>query len=94
MFSYFCGLKVSIMEWASKSQLQSNTLIFPWSLASIYSEEGLTIVPQQQRTSETKVLDVTLCGYIEGRMYFDAQTSLLWKVPNGKEQEEMAVTAD
>ena len=35
-----------------------------------------------------------LCGYIEGHMQFDAQTSLLWNVPNGKEQGEMAVIAD
>ena len=94
MFSYFYGHKVSIMEWASKSQLLSNTLIFPGSLASVCSEEGLTIIPQQQRTSETKVFDVTLCECIEGHMHFDAQTSLLWNVPNGKEQGEMAVIAD
>ena len=94
MFSYFYGHKVSNMEWASKSQLLSNTLIFPGSLASVCSEEGLTIIPQQQRTSETKVFDVTLCECIEGHMHFDAQTSLLWKVPNGKEQGEMAVIAD
>ena len=40
------------------------------------------MVPQQQRTSETKVLDVTLCEYIEGHMHIEVQTFLLREVPN------------